>query len=147
MPRLAVLARAEGRACDLADVRRELGREGWGDHRMVTHVRALVRDHGFPAPLPAPTRGGRLTSEVTRGSTWLRAAVDTWLDGFLPPEAAAGLDAAACAEAAVDMDASAAALCSGLRAGRRGLGVFGGTVSQRAGALQIYEPAQWKGEE
>jgi hypothetical protein len=114
---------------------------------MVNHVRTLMRNHGFPAPLPSSARGGRLTSEVTRGSTWLRAAVDTWLDGFLPSEAAAGLDAAACAEASVDVNASAAALCSGLRAGRRGLGVLGGTVSQRAGALQVYEPAQWKGEE
>lgn len=104
------------RTCHLGYIRTALGRggeHGYGDKRMVTYVTLLVAECGFPKPLPT-LRRNRVTDAVTADSVWLRDAVDQWLEDRLPPDAAAGLDAAAKAAAAADMDDAAGKL-GGLR--------------------------------
>lgn len=105
-------ALADPRAtCDLTYIRRRLGRQGWGDRRTCTLVQQLVDHRQFPAPFPSTQGKAReLTDAVTGNSTWLRAAVDQWFDGYLTPAAGAALDAAAMAQAAQDMDARAGQL-------------------------------------
>lgn len=102
----------EAPTCNLNYIRRRLGRSDYSDRRMVTFVTQLVDQRGFPQPLPS-MRKGMLTGDVTQHSSWLRPAVETWLDNFLPPEAAVALDRQAMAAAASEMDAAAAGL--GLR--------------------------------
>lgn len=87
----------------LLEIVRRLGRDHYGPGRRVTYVTKLVDERGFPAPYPSMIKGA-LVSGVTRDSRWPRAAVETWFDNFLPPEAHAALDAAAMAAAAADMD-------------------------------------------
>ena len=100
--------------CNLTYIRRRLGKAGWGDQRLASYVQALIEQKHFPAPFPTFTRkrnGNRaLSDRVAPASTWQRCAVDQWFDDFLPPDAAAALDAAARAAAAADMDANAANL-------------------------------------
>lgn len=86
-----------------------LGIRNFGAARTVAHVGQLVRDHGFPRPLPAPCKG-KVVAGVHRNSQWVRVAVDHWFDSFIPAEAAAAMDEAAQAEAAEAMDARAANL-------------------------------------
>lgn len=97
--------------CTLSYVCYHLGRSDYGDRRRITYVRKLVETYGFPKPLPTLSRGcAELTQDVVAHSRWLRAAVDQWLRDFLPPEAAAGIDAEAKALAAAEMDAAAQGL-------------------------------------
>lgn len=83
------------------------GSDGCSDDRFVEFIDDLIELHGFPRPLPGPKWGGGIEAAVTRKSRWLRAAVITWLGDYLPPEAAAALNAAEAAAAAADMDAAA----------------------------------------
>lgn len=99
----------EAPTCTLSFIRRRLGRAGYSDRRMVTYVTLLIAERGFPQPLPS-MRKGALTSAVTQHSSWLRPAVETWLDNFLPPEAATALDRQAMAAAASEMDDAARSL-------------------------------------
>ena len=106
--------------CNLPYIARRLGKAGWGDRRCCTYLQALIDTRGFPAPfpelvatgpkLPGIARARHLTDRVRPASSWQRDAVDCWFGDFLPPEAAAALDAAAQAEAAAQMDARACAL-------------------------------------
>ncbi|WP_327195949.1 hypothetical protein [Novosphingobium capsulatum] len=91
-------------------IRRELGQHGYSDRRMVAYVTKLIEEHNFPSPLPAMRKGGSLTSAVTTSSTWQRAAVESWIEGWLPPDATAAIDRKAQAEAAAAMDGNASHL-------------------------------------
>ncbi len=88
-------------------IRRELGQEGYSDRRTVTYVTKLIAEHDFPPPLPAMRKGNVLTSDVTINSTWPRAAVESWIESWLPPGAAAAIDKKAQAAAAAEIDANA----------------------------------------
>lgn len=107
--------------CNLTYIARRLGKAGWGDRRTCTYIQALIDARGFPAPFPELRGKGdrrQLTDHVRPASSWQRDAVDCWFGDFLPPDAAAALDAAAQAAAAHDMDERAANLH--LIAGGRG---------------------------
>lgn len=90
-------------------LRRRLGQDDYKERRLVNYISKLVKECGFPPPLPA-LKGTRLVHEVNMGSKWIRAAVEAWLDDFLPPDNAMSMDRAAMAAAASDMDAAAANL-------------------------------------
>ncbi|PNU05824.1 hypothetical protein [Novosphingobium guangzhouense] len=90
-------------------IRRRLGRIDFKDRRIVQYVTLLVRDKGFPPPLPDMVRG-HLVEDVTMKSQWLRNAVDAWLNDFLPPDNAISVDNAAKDAAAHEMDQAAACL-------------------------------------
>lgn len=90
-------------------IRQRLGRTDFGNRRIMQYVSLLVRDKGFPPPLPSMVRGA-LTEDVTMKSQWFRHAVDAWLDDFLPPDNTMSVDAVAKAAAALDMDEAAASL-------------------------------------
>lgn len=90
-------------------VGKRLGLADWGAERLARHVAQLIRDHGFPRPLPAPCKG-KVVGGVHRNSQWVRVAVDHWFDSFIPAEAAAALDEAAQVQAADEMDARASNL-------------------------------------
>lgn len=92
--------------CNLYYIRRQLGRQNYGDRRMVTYVGLLIDRHGFPPPLPTLVRAGLVTG-VTSDSRWHRGAVDAWLDDFLPPDNSAQVDRAALTAAASEMDNAA----------------------------------------
>jgi hypothetical protein len=93
--------------CTLWFIRRELGQHGYSDRRMIAYVRQLIAHHDFPHPLPAMTKGGALSADVTARSTWVRAGVEAWIEGFLPPDGAALVDRKARADAAASMDDAA----------------------------------------
>jgi hypothetical protein len=96
--------------CNLWFIRHELGQHGYSDRRMVDYVRKLIDHHDFPRPIPAMKKGGALSADVTRNSTWVRIAVETWIEGFLPPDGAALVDRKARTEAAREMDDAASHL-------------------------------------
>lgn len=100
---------AEFDTCTIWWIRARLGRRAYGDRRLVRFVALLIADEGFPPPLPA-LRGQRLDKSVTTASVWIRSAVEAWLADWLPPASAAALDAAACRQAAAEMDEAAATL-------------------------------------
>lgn len=92
---------------------RELGQRRYGLQRQIAYVTRLIAECGFPPPYPALVgKKGQeaLTNDVVKSSSWHRAAVETWLEDFLPPANAAALDARAAQAAADDMDAAAAGL-------------------------------------
>lgn len=97
----------EARTCTIGYIQRELGQNRLSQPRLENYLRALILDHGFPPPLPTMVKGGKLTSDVHRSSRWSRAAVDAWIDGFIPPDCAATIDDQAHAAAALDMDDAA----------------------------------------
>ena len=97
----------EATTCNLWYIRRELGQQRLSDARMVVYVDALIAQHGFPRPYPTMLKGGTLYRATHTRSTWQRAAVDAWLAGWIPPDVAATIDAAALAAAAADMDSAA----------------------------------------
>jgi hypothetical protein len=104
--------------CDIGYVRRALGRTNGSERAFLALVQALVDERGFPKPLP-DYRAGALIERVTRRSSFIRHAVDTWLDNFLPPQAALALDEAARVAAAAEMDAAASNLRLVASRGRR----------------------------
>lgn len=83
-----------------------VGCKRFGKERLVSYLSALIDQHGFPKPLPAPVKK-RAVAEVHPASRWRRVAVDHWLDGFLPPDCTAALDDAALQAAAGAMDHAA----------------------------------------
>jgi hypothetical protein len=59
--------------------------QGW----ILNYVRLLVKNEGFPAPLPTfRLVTGERVPGIVPASRWLRGAVDAWFDGYLPPIAA-----------------------------------------------------------
>ncbi len=98
----------EARACTIFYIRRELGRQDYGDRRLVSYVQQLIVDHGFPPPLPAARKGrAGLSTDVCMESRWIRAAVDAWIADWLPPDSGAALIRADKTAAAEEMDAAA----------------------------------------
>lgn len=97
----------EARTCSFGYVQHQLGCDHLSQRRMAAYLTSLIADHGFPRPLPAPVKGGKLTTAVHFSSKWHRAAVDAWIDGFIPPDQAATIDEQACALAAAEMDDAA----------------------------------------
>ena len=91
---------------DIGFIRRALGKKSMGSPTFIALLQALISQRGFPRPFP-DFRGGKLVETVTGRSTFPRAAVEAWLDNYLPPEAIAANEAAARAAAAADMDAAA----------------------------------------
>lgn len=55
---------------------------GW----LLNYVRMLIANERFPAPLPYFGLNGSRRTGITLHSRWLRLAVDSWFDGFLPPQ-------------------------------------------------------------
>ena len=86
-----------------------VGCRRFGKERLLSYLTALIDQHGFPRPLPAPVKK-RAVAAVHPASQWRRVAVDHWLDGFLPPDCTAALDAQALEAAASAMDQAAAGL-------------------------------------
>lgn len=68
------------------------GVSGRSDNWILSYVRMLVANDDFPAPLPNYDLGGKKKDGILFSSRWLRAAVDAWFDGFLPPRLAAVAD-------------------------------------------------------
>lgn len=97
-------------SCTLGYVQKLLGTVTMSDERAARYVQALVDEHSFPAPFPTFLRNNRTTLDVHPRSRWNRAAVDAWFEGYVPPSAAAHIDARAMAEAGKAMDANAANL-------------------------------------
>jgi hypothetical protein len=56
------------------------------DNWVLNYVRQLIANEGFPKPLPYFDLQGRKRPTIHNNSRWLRAAVDAWFDGFLPPQ-------------------------------------------------------------
>lgn len=104
LPQISLMAQAP--TCDLGYIRRALGKARMSERTFISFIGALIEQRGFPRPLP-DYRRGQLVDCVTRHSNFYRAAVDCWLDNFVPPEAAAAAQSAAMAAAAADMDNSA----------------------------------------
>lgn len=86
-----------------------VGCKHFGKERLLSYLTALIADHGFPRPLPAPVKK-RAVADVHPESHWRAVAVDHWLDGYLPPACTAALDAHALEAAAASMDHAAANL-------------------------------------
>lgn len=97
------------RTCSIFYIRRELGRGDYSDRRLISYLDKLIADHGFPQPLPVERRG-KLVTSATLQSRWLRAAVDDWVNHWMPATAAARADAAQRRAAAESMDRNAIGL-------------------------------------
>lgn len=95
------------RTCTIYYVQRELGEQHLSEKRLCAYLRKLIAEYGFPKPLPTVMRGGSLTNDVHQRSKWIRAAVDAWIDGYIPPDCAATIDEKAMRAAAAEMDANA----------------------------------------
>lgn len=93
--------------CTFYHVKSLLGVHAMSDDRAVQYLRTLVSDHDFPRPLPTALRKGAVTLDVHPRSRWVRAAVEAWFAGYIPPSAAATIDVQAMEAAAADMDAAA----------------------------------------
>lgn len=104
-------------------LRRELGRQDYGNTRLVAYVGLLIEQTGFPPPLPllkvgrrprgakvAPAVADVLLAKVTLDSRWRRQAVEAWLTDFLPPGNTAQVETQARTAAAQQMDQAAARL-------------------------------------
>lgn len=111
-PPLGVVAPTEedGPSCTIWYIQLKLGRGDYSVPRMVRYVEGLIAHHGFPRPFPREKKGGGLTEAVGDKSRWPRAAVDQWLEDWLPPEAAVAAERARQAEAAATMDSRATRL-------------------------------------
>lgn len=96
--------------CSFYYVKSLLGVHRFSDDRTASYLQTLVDEHNFPPPLPTPLVKGRITLKAHPRSRWVRPAVDAWFEGYMPPAAAAAMDAKAMAEAAAAMDANAANL-------------------------------------
>lgn len=53
---------------------------------VLNYVRLLIANEGFPAALPYFGLNEQRRQGVGLHSRWSRLAVDTWFDGFLPPQ-------------------------------------------------------------
>ena len=108
-PLAAPLPADDEPTCTLWHIRKQLGRQDYGDKRMVTYVCKLISTEGFPPPLPSMIKR-RLSREVGPNSRWIKSAVDAWILDFLPPANAAAVDRVAMAAAAAEMDRAATQL-------------------------------------
>ena len=84
-------AAAADRDYDLADVARCLGIRHLAPRTVISTIRALVDQEGFPPPLTIRLLRGRRVNggkAVTRRSHWRADLVDAWFDRDLPPAAA-----------------------------------------------------------
>lgn len=114
-------------AVGMSFVQYQLGRQNYGARRLCSYVALLVRECGFPPPLPSlaqsrrdkgaaathaatPAIADALDHGVTMDSRWRRDAVECWLQDFTPPTAAAAIEARDRRTAAVEMDSAASAL-------------------------------------
>lgn len=100
MPNVAVLPTPLARAalaginprnaatCGIYDIAGRLGQAHRKPKYLCDTLDTLIRDAGFPAPLPL-VKAGRLAKSVCGDSRWNRATVEIWFDGHLPPEARA----------------------------------------------------------
>lgn len=102
-------------------LKRALCPHRFGDKRLQSYITLLIEEKGFPPPLPALVtrrRTGKgvkraadsLAEQVTMNSRWRRAAVEAWLEDFLPPDNAAAVQARSARAAASDMDSAASHL-------------------------------------
>lgn len=58
------------------------------DNWVLNYARMLVANNHFPAPLPYYGLSGKTRDGIHFGSRWIRAAVDAWFDGLMPPHLA-----------------------------------------------------------
>jgi len=87
-----------------------LGIRDRGTGYRVRYVQALIAHQHFPKPLPH-LRGVELRETISAAkSRWLRAPVDVWLNGTIPPHLQGAIDDEAAREAANRLDAAADAL-------------------------------------
>jgi predicted DNA-binding transcriptional regulator AlpA len=61
--------------------------DGW----ILNTIRNWIAQENFPKPLPHYDLQNRRRAEVNLHSRWIRAAVDAWFDGQLPPHVLEGL--------------------------------------------------------
>ena len=107
----------DGPTCHFRTVTVQLGCSNKGSAYKVAYIRMLMRDQGFPAPLPRfiHSRAVLMTGAdaVYPNARWQRAAVDAWFEGLLPPGARNALTTAEAAE----VDATIAARLANMGAG------------------------------
>jgi hypothetical protein len=78
---------------------------------VLNYVRHLIANEGFPKPFPyIGLQQKRARKDVHLQSRWLRAAVDAWFDGFLPPHLVTVVDDRQAARDANTLDQRAEAL-------------------------------------
>jgi len=90
-------------------------RAGYGERGadwILNYVRLLHANESFPPPLPFFPLNGRKKAGIHFKSRWLRAAVDAWFDGFMPPQLALVAGNAQAARDAELLDARAAELAA-----------------------------------
>lgn len=100
----------KGAGVSLWYVAMKLGLSGRSPQWLLGHVRQLIDRHNFPPPFPHYMLDGTRREGITRASRWHRAAVDAWLDGFLPPEMLLAVEDRRAAEDAARLDQRAAEL-------------------------------------
>lgn len=81
------------------------------DAWVLNYARMLVANNNFPAPLPYYSFTGKAREGIHFGSRWLRAAVDAWFDGLMPPHLCVIANDAAIARDGLKLDQRANALC------------------------------------
>lgn len=67
------------------------GRAGISDRSaawILSTIRQLIAQEGFPKALPHFDLQGRKRPEINLHSRWVRPAVDAWFDGQMPPHLA-----------------------------------------------------------
>lgn len=94
-------------------VARRLGQHHRSAKWQRDYLTALIASQNFPRPLPTMAAGQINTEISPTKSRWLAAAVQAWLDGFLPPEAVTARESEAANAAAARLDASADNLFAG----------------------------------
>jgi hypothetical protein len=72
-------------------IARRAGISDRSDAWILNTIRNLIAQEAFPKPLPHFDLQGRRRDAVNLHSRWIRAAVDAWFDGQLPPHVAASI--------------------------------------------------------
>jgi hypothetical protein len=88
------------------------------DNWILNYVRELHANEHFPSPLPYYDSKKKRRG-IHMQSRWLRAAVDAWFDGFLPPHLVSVADDRRLERDADLLDSRAQELAGGAYAGGR----------------------------
>lgn len=88
------------------------GVSGRSANWILNYVRLLIANEAFPGPLPYFGLNAKKRHGLGLHSRWLRLAVDSWFDGFLPPRLAAVAEDRATARDAHILDGRAAELAA-----------------------------------
>lgn len=79
--------KADGPSCTLWYIAMRAGRSEKSGGWLLSYVRLLHLNEGFPPPLPDYVlKTGKRKEGIHLESRWVREAVDAWFNQFLPPE-------------------------------------------------------------